>query len=775
MRRLALVVLLLTIWILAGCESTPAPPAAVAPTTTPPETITRRPIPSPTSTLEPGPTPSVTHSPSPTAKSTLPPTRSPTCTPLPSPTPTPTLPPLRTPETGDLLSFSLGWRFSADGHLTAGSIVHLSGQSTILLSSLGRTVYALTAGGEVRWRARTSGPVYALAILEGDRVAVGDDAGFVTLLDAEGQWLWRHNLGSRVTALSGEWQGGLLAGGWDQRLTYLSADGADSHVIWQASLGSQVSDIAVLPDLVLAATLDGVVYAFDPDGGEVWRFDASAPVTRLGVVGDEDNTAVLVGLQDGRLLALDDGGTVRWQQTLGVGGPIWHFADLVDDAAPEIVAGTGGAEPAVALLSTSGEVLWRVAVPSPVGAVTTLDLDGDGRLEVLVGLASGEIQAYDGGSRLRGSVHAGLSVWGLEVAETGSAEGVPSAAEGPAPGGSALVLADVVAWQLSGSAGSAGSPWLPPPEMIPTLPGSLPPGTERAEGEAILVFLGDVALGRSMEAQLARYGPAYPWTGLGPLLRESDLAVANLEGVLTTQGKPLNKPYLLRAHPRWGQTLVEAGLDLVTLANNHALDYGDVGLDETLASLEALDVATVGGGRSRDEAQRRALFNVNGVRVAVLGYAASRWNGSVDVPATERIAWAYAADVQAGVRAAHDQADFVVVVLHAGTEYAAEPSADQVTVAHAAVDAGADLVVGHHPHVTQTIERYKQGLIVYSLGDALFDIPRQAAMRGDLLRVHVTREGLIQAELWPFWIEDAICPQLLDDGQGVPRFRIIHP
>jgi poly-gamma-glutamate synthesis protein (capsule biosynthesis protein) len=117
----------------------------------------------------------------------------------------------------------------------------------------------------------------------------------------------------------------------------------------------------------------------------------------------------------------------------------------------------------------------------------------------------------------------------------------------------------------------------------------------------------------------------------------------------------------------------------------------------------------------------------------------------------------------------------VVVLLHAGTEYAHEPSPDQVAVAHAAVEAGADLVVGHHPHVTQTVEQYKQGLIVYSLGDALFDIPRPAAMRGHLLRVHVTVRGLVGAELWPFWIEDAFRPRLLDNGYGAPRVKVIYP
>jgi poly-gamma-glutamate synthesis protein (capsule biosynthesis protein) len=280
-----------------------------------------------------------------------------------------------------------------------------------------------------------------------------------------------------------------------------------------------------------------------------------------------------------------------------------------------------------------------------------------------------------------------------------------------------------------------------------------------------------------METQLTRYGPAVPWEGVAPLLNQADLAVANLECVLTTQGQAMDKRYLIRAHPHLGQALVEGGLDLVTVANNHALDYGQAGLDETLATLGDLGIEAVGAGPSgdADRAHRAALFTLNGVRVALLGYAAARWNGSADMPATDHVAWAAPKAVQADVRTARDQADLVVVLLHAGVEYAAEPSPDQVAAARAAIDAGADLVVGHHPHVTQTVERYKEGLIVYSLGDAVFDIPRPAAMRGHLLRVHVTRDGLAQAELWPCWIEDGIRPRLLDDGQGTARVKRIYP
>jgi poly-gamma-glutamate capsule biosynthesis protein CapA/YwtB (metallophosphatase superfamily)/outer membrane protein assembly factor BamB len=761
MRRLAMMAVLWIAWCLASCGAPRGADLTSAPTTSPVASQvpvatskpTRTPVASPTS--RPTAPPSATSTELPAAQPTTPPSPIPS---PPTPTSLPALGPAGTPIAGEPLAFSLDWRHDSGGHLTAGAVTQLSDETAYLLASLGRRVHALTGEGQVRWQARARGPVYDLVALDDGRIAVGDDAGYVTLLDAAGHRIWRHDLGSRVTAVEGIWQGGLLAGGWDERLTLLSLEPEGERVQWQAAAGGPVSAIVTLPDRAVVSSLAGELRASDPAGSELWRFDAGSPVTGLSLAAGPEGAVVLAGVQDGRLLALAPDGALLWEQSFGqatAGSPVFHTMDPVGDGTPAVVLGSGGDNPQLALLSGRGESEWHLAVPSAVGALSSVDLDGDGGPEILAGLASGEVQAFDLEGRYRGSLDAGLSVWDIV----------------PAADSSALLLADVVAWRLVGTAGPSGGQWLPAPAMVTAAP-EVP---DDALGGVTLVFLGDVALGRSVEARLARYGPAYPWEGLGPLLREADLAVANLEGVLTTQGKPLDKTYLMRAHPGRGETLVEAGFDLVTLANNHALDYGEAGLDETVATLEELDIAMVGAGETREAAHRPAHFTLDGVKVAVLGYAAARWNGSPDVPATDRIAWAEEEDVRAGVRAVRDEVDVVVVLLHAGTEYAKDPSPDQVAVARAAIDAGADLVVGHHPHVTQTVERYRGGLIVYSLGDALFDIPRPAAMSGHLLRVRVTREGLAEAELWPFWIDEAIRPRLLDDGTGAPRVRIVYP
>ena len=775
---------LLVLGMLAGCEaagSTPPPTptlalrqaAAGAATITPATTVAtstlrQSPSPLPTDTLLPTPT----SSPSPTAIPIGTPTGTPTGTP--AATATPTLPPQAPPLAGAPLAFSLGWRLDANEHLTTATVDLAGSQPQISLASLGRTVYALSGhSGSLRWHARTTGPVYALALLAGSRLAVGDDAGAVTVLDAGGRPAWQADLGSRVTALHAAPGGELLAGGWDERLSLFGAEG---QVRWQVELGAPVSGITTLPvegtGLALVAALDGQLRAFDLEGQEAWRFDAGTVPAELGTVLAGGQALVLLGAQDGRLLALDPAGALQWQRMLGTGAPIWHAAGQLDGGRPGIVAGTGGATPGLVFLSAGdGQIHWHISLPAAAGAVTLLDMDRDGQVEILAGLTDGQVQAYDLQGRLRGAVHAGLAVWGMQ----------------PLGEGSALILAGVAAWQVSAGSGPGGGPWLPPPAMLPAPTSAPPPPGQGGSEGGILVFLGDVAFGRSMEAQLARYGPAFPWQGLGPLLGTQDpsgpgekqqlpvLTVANLECALTTRGQPLDKSYLIRAHPMWARSLVAGGVDLVTLANNHALDFGPQGLDETTETLEALDIEVVGAGVSYEAAHRPAFFDLGGVRVALLGYAAARWDGSVDIPATDRLAWARPEEIRADVKAAREEADVVVILLHAGSEYAATPSPDQVAAARAAIDAGAALVVGHHPHVTQTVERYGQGLIVYSLGDAVFDIPRPAAMRGHLLRVHVTDGGLVGAELWPFWIDGAIQPRLLDGSQGTPLVEQIYP
>ncbi len=244
-----------------------------------------------------------------------------------------------------------------------------------------------------------------------------------------------------------------------------------------------------------------------------------------------------------------------------------------------------------------------------------------------------------------------------------------------------------------------------------------------APGERITVaFVGDVMLERDIEAAMAEIGVEYPLERALELFEGADLVVANLEGSVTDVGEPLDKMYQFALDPA-----LAGGLKpfwAVSLSNNHATDYGLPGLERTLETLDAEGVAWFGAGRTESEARAGIVGRGPGTpTIAYLGYDdigeviwAEGERGGVARASVDAIA----EDV-ARMRARGD-VDFVVVTLHAGTEYTREVTARQRELARAAIDAGADLVVGTHPHVLQEVEEYGGGLILYSLGNFVFDL-----------------------------------------------------
>ncbi len=217
------------------------------------------------------------------------------------------------------------------------------------------------------------------------------------------------------------------------------------------------------------------------------------------------------------------------------------------------------------------------------------------------------------------------------------------------------------------------------------------------------------------------FGFTYPFEATAPLLREGDLTIANLEGPLTSRGRPeVEKQFTFRVEPESAGAMRRAGIDAVTLANNHLMDQGRVGLEETLAALRGAGIAAAGAGRTEAEARRPARLVRRGVRIALLSFSNTfpeEFWARGDSPGT---AYGDPAAVEADVRAARRAADLVIVAFHWGSELAPLPKAYQVSLAHLAVDAGADLVLGTHPHTLQGIERYRGALVFYSLGNFAF-------------------------------------------------------
>mgnify|MGYP001560646146 CR=1 FL=1 len=211
-----------------------------------------------------------------------------------------------------------------------------------------------------------------------------------------------------------------------------------------------------------------------------------------------------------------------------------------------------------------------------------------------------------------------------------------------------------------------------------------------------------------------------PFANVEPNLASADVAIVNLEMAITERGEPYDKEFVFRAPGSAALTLAGAGIDVVSLANNHVLDFGPVGLADTLSVLDEVNILRPGAGSNNAEAYApRVLTLDNGIRVAFVSATAVVPGGfaaSADRPGVADAKWAIPR-VLAAVRAAAAGNDVVVVSVHWGIERETCPSQDQRALASDLIEAGANLILGHHPHVLQPIETFDRTVIAYSLGN----------------------------------------------------------
>ena len=206
------------------------------------------------------------------------------------------------------------------------------------------------------------------------------------------------------------------------------------------------------------------------------------------------------------------------------------------------------------------------------------------------------------------------------------------------------------------------------------------------------------------------------------VFQRADLVVGNLECALTDGGVPIAGKCTLRGTPGWAAVLKRAGLGVVSLANNHVMDYGWAGLADTMAALDQAGIKYAGAGRDRREACAPLLVTAAGRTIAFLARSAVIVSAPTYAGEAEPgVAFLDPEETLAAIRSSRATADLVVLLVHWGVEEYAYPSATQRKLAKQFIDAGADVILGHHPHVLQGIEEYGAGLVAYSLGNFLFD------------------------------------------------------
>jgi poly-gamma-glutamate synthesis protein (capsule biosynthesis protein) len=281
-----------------------------------------------------------------------------------------------------------------------------------------------------------------------------------------------------------------------------------------------------------------------------------------------------------------------------------------------------------------------------------------------------------------------------------------------------------------------------------------------------LMAVGDIMLGRTIGDLILEEGYQAPFLYTAETLSSADLTIGNLECPISDLGQAVQKKYVFRAPAEAAKSLSFAGFDILSLGNNHSLDYGSDALLNTISNLNSEEIHAIGAGRDDNEAYQPLYLTVNGLKLAFLSF--------VDVPTTDfdyltweagpdqpGIAWAHEEKVAQGVRIAKEESDIVIVMLHNGFEFWQKVSDQQQEIAKLAIDNGATLVIGSHSHVLQRIETYNDGLIAYSMGNFVFDNFLFPPNYSAILSVDLSPKGIESYELIEVVISLEGIPQIM--------------
>ncbi|TFG80012.1 MAG: CapA family protein [Spirochaetales bacterium] len=368
----------------------------------------------------------------------------------------------------------------------------------------------------------------------------------------------------------------------------------------------------------------------------------------------------------------------------------------------------------------------------------------------------------------------------------------------------AMVVVTVVAACAYPSSDSASAA-IPYPKAE-TAKAGLPASEPVSERTLTLLACGDILLARTPGKRVSERGFRFLFQGVRDLVSDADIAFANLETPVSYLGEPYpGKPVnvTFRADPATLFGLAWAGFDVVSLANNHMNDYGPAALAETLEYLDLLGVARAGAGLDLEEAGRPALIERNGELVAILAYAEPMWSaveaksarfavvatraetrlsatgqrpgdGSTGDVDRAGIAPALIPAMVADVRRVREtlDPDYLFVSVHWGDEHQHIPRAFQRNFGRAAIDAGAIAVLGHHPHVLQSVERYRDGLILHSMGNFVFDMAADHTYETAAFRVILAGGRIRRLEVVPIRITRGLytpVPARGTDAEGILR------
>lgn len=275
-----------------------------------------------------------------------------------------------------------------------------------------------------------------------------------------------------------------------------------------------------------------------------------------------------------------------------------------------------------------------------------------------------------------------------------------------------------------------------------------------------LLFVGDILLARDVERQINTHSDfSFPFQHIASTTRAADFMFGNLEGAMSDRGINQGSIYSFRDDPRTVEGLLFAGFDALSLANNHIFDWGREALRDTVVHLNSAGIKTVGAGGDAVEANAPLLIDAKDAKVALIAFT-NLYPKSFEATGTiTGISKFDEGEILEKIRALRTTADIVVLSIHWGNEYETSASNEQKRLGRMFIDAGADIVVGHHPHVVQELEQYKNGWIAYSLGNFIFDQNFSDETRtGDMLEVRLKNKRIESVSEKTIMINDEYQP-----------------
>ncbi len=281
--------------------------------------------------------------------------------------------------------------------------------------------------------------------------------------------------------------------------------------------------------------------------------------------------------------------------------------------------------------------------------------------------------------------------------------------------------------------------------------------------------VGDMIFDRRVKALISAQGGVAPLAKVAARLRRADVTIGNLESNLSASGSPApGKDVTFRGHPKGIVGLKASGFDFVALGNNHVLDYGAASLRDTLAALDQAGIEHAGAGMNRSAAWKPAVVKRNGATIAFLSFSQILPANFVATDSRPGLARGRGNSdaVASAIRAAKARYDYVIVSFHWGVEYEDYANGDQVHDARRAVDAGADMVLSHHPHVIQGVEIYKRKLIAYSLGDFVFDHYSRKTGEAFILNAQLGPDGVAGVIATPVYLNSSGAPAVVTGSEA---------